>query len=885
MFEIFANPCFLPYQKNTEYYTNSKVSYLGKNYEAAWSTREVPGVTNWGGWKEMGSCLEETVIDLSKNEEQEKSAVESLSQFLLFATQELNLNSGVKIAGNIGANEKVFVGMSAGWQTIVNGDIYSKGEVSTSAEALINGNVYAKNGLTLGWEAKHNGEVFREHDYDFNIERKNVPTSSQDISGKWREKVVLSSGNYRDVSVRDGGSLQLSKGIYNLKTLSLNSNDLEINLNILAGENIQLNIQDSIHLGSGTKVTFLGKKSPLSLKIYTNQSSDLIIPDHSEINAIITAPNAKVIVNSGAKVNGAIFAKEIEVKYGAVVNGVPYITDIFHSQYHFAPEFDIHTAEYFSVISVNENIEFVEVLSSKNYKVTQTNTGNKYLFEIEDTVSGLVSFYTLDFQKYWTNAIFVNSSSSVGNGESWASALNNLGDALKKAKETGREIRVAEGTYGNVTFGQGTKILGGYLGTEPDEKPLGSPYKTIIDGQNIGQTVIIKGFENAKSVKIKGVTVQNGKSETNGGGIFSENVVPKIEEIIIQNNVAKENGAGIFAAKGAQDLQMVLFEGNVGKSAFYLEKKDNILAERIVFSTNKGTALSAKNANIEFVNSIFYGNDTAVLAQNSQINLIHCTSTKNNVGVVSKNSNIKAVNSIFWNESGEFSGGGFEVEFSCVKGGFAGEGNISDEPMFAEVEKPRGEDGFWGSDDDGLFLKQGSPCIDKGKDIGVLEDIIETLRPTNDIFEVGAYEYYSPPKIEQPSDILGYIGADGKFYYSTTAPRIFAGIQFIEQLEFAAKTNHAKYIRIKIPKKRQTKVNSIHFEVIGLDDVNNPLDKAKKFSIWANRTGSEGDYYVFISNKPVVLIDNHRLQGEHNFCYAIFMKSKNIRYEFKHSQF
>jgi len=842
---------------------------LGKNYEAAWSTREVPGVTNWGGWKEIGGCLEETVIDLSKNEEQEKSAVESVSQFLLFATNELNLNSGVKIAGNIGANEKVFVGMSAGWQTIVNGDIYSKGNVSTSAEALINGNVYAKNGLTLGWEAKHNGEVFREHDYDFNIEKKQIPTSSsQDVSGKWREKVVLSSGNYKDVSVKDGGSLQLSKGIYNLKTLSLNSNDLEINLNILAGENIQLNIQDSIHLGSGTKVTFLGKKSPLSLKIYTNQAGDFIIPDHSEINAIITAPNAKVIVNSGAKVNGAIFAKEIEVKYGAVVNGVPYITDIFHSQYHFAPDFDIHTAEYFSVISVNENIEFVEILAHKNYKVTQTNAGNKYLFEIEDTVSGIVSYYTLSLQQYWTNAIFVNSSSSGGDGSTWASALNNLQAALKKAKETGREIRLAEGTYGNVTFGQGTKILGGYLGTEADEKPLGSPYKTIIDGQNTGHTVIIKGFENAKSVKIKGVTIQNGKSETNGGGIFSENVVPKIEETIIQNNVAKENGAGIFAARGAQDLQMVLFEGNTGKSAFYLEKKDNILAERIVFSGNKGAALSAKNANVEFVNSIFYGNDTAVLAQNSQINLIHCTSTKNNVGAISKNSNIKAINSIFWNESGEFSGAGFEVEFSCVKGGFSGEGNISEEPMFAEVEKPRGEDGIWGTEDDKLRLKNNSPCVNTGKNLNVQEDITFRNRPMHNEFDIGAYETIIINENEEMG--LGFLTSNNEFKQEWS-PIIQHGLS-VEELKKYKYSKGAVTIRIRAEKNKYTKdIGAGDAYIRFVDGTGKNLPELK---IRFYRNGETGSHYLFtsqvardgdyVAGKPILLVLEPELADQNN---------------------
>ncbi|MDR1761106.1 MAG: hypothetical protein LBR55_01505, partial [Bacteroidales bacterium] len=659
--------CFPAFESGKEYITGSQVTHNNRNYIAKWSTRETPGVENWGGWEDLGICEIETIIDFTTDEEQGRETIKSVSQFLLFATNDLNLNSGVKIAGNIGANGNISVGnMAAGWQTLINGDIYAKGKVSTIAEASINGNVYAKN-LELGWQAKHNGELITDYDYDFNIEKKTIQTSSQNIDGKWQEDITLSTGNYNNISIKDGGSLQLSKGVYNARTLSLNSNDLEIKLNIMPGDNIELNIQDSLHFGSGTKIGFVGKKSPLNFKIYTNQTNDLIIPDHSEINAIITAPNAKVIVNSGAKINGAIFAKEIEVKYGAVINDVPYITDIFHSEYHFAPEFDLRTAKYFSVISPSANIEFVEVQTAKKYKVSKTNIGEKHIFEIEDTASGIVSYYSLDFQYNTNYAVLVNSNAKAGgDGKTWATAINDLQKAIELAKKEGKEIRVAEGNYGNVIIGQGTKIIGGYLGTEMNDTAQGNPYKTILNGENNTQTLVIKGFSNAKSVKIKGITVQNGNSETNGAGISSEKVIPKFEEVIVQNNTAKENGAGIYVPKGVQDLHMVLVENNTGKSAFYIGGKDSIRAERVVVSQNSSVGLEAKNANVSFVNSIFYKNKTAVLADNSNLEIIHNTFAKNDTGIVAKNSTVKIVNTILWNEKKELSGNGFDVSFSCV---------------------------------------------------------------------------------------------------------------------------------------------------------------------------------------------------------------------------
>jgi cytoskeletal protein CcmA (bactofilin family) len=439
------------------------VSRLSRNYVANWGTRETPGVENWGGWRDLGICQEEVLIDLTTP--QEKQSIQSISQFLLFATENLLLNSGVTIVGNIGANGSVSVGnVAAGWKTMITGDIYSKGAVSTTAEAVINGDVFASS-LQLGWEAKHNGNLITDHDFNFSIARKTIPTSSQNARGKWQETIRPLPGNYREISVMDGGALELRGGVYNIRNLALNSNSIPIHLDIAPGENIQLNVQDSIRLGSGTKITFRGKTSPLSLRIYTNQTHDLIIPDHSEINAIITAPNARVVVNSGAKVNGAIFAREIEVLQGAVINSVPFITDVFHSEYHFAPAFDILTNEYLSVLPSGTPIEFVNVNAPDNFRVTQTNNGFRYLFEIEDTVTNLVSYYAINFLNSQNPAVFVNSNvSASGNGRSWGTAVKTLQEAIEIAQRTGERIHVAQGTYDGVEIGQGIRIIGGFFG-------------------------------------------------------------------------------------------------------------------------------------------------------------------------------------------------------------------------------------------------------------------------------------------------------------------------------------------------------------------------------------------------------------------------------------
>jgi len=871
---IFSSPCFSPYQSGKTYISGDKVSYQGKNYEAKWWTLNIiPGSQKWDGdWKEIGVCTEEIIIDLSTEKQQEQTTAYDMSQFVLYAKSKVSIASSAKITGNIGSLGSVGVAeVSAAWATIIKGDIYSKQ-------------------TKFGYDVTHNGKIFNYCD-TFDIPVKQLPSATQKVNGKWKENVSVSAGNYKEISVNDGGSLTMARGVYNINNLNFNSNDISINinLNLAAGDFVEINA-DSVKFGSGMKVQFANKKSPLSFTLYTNQK-ELIIPDKSEFNGIIIAPNAKVTVNSDTRINGAIFAKEISVGYNVVINQIPMLNDIFHSQYNFAPKFSpIHT-QYFSVISNDANIEFVEGITSKGQKAKVTNEMlDNYILSLEDSASGIVSYYRIKFERVFSDyAIFVDAiAKGNGSGTSWADAVNNIQKAVELAYKTGKEIRVAQGTYPKAVIGQGIKILGGFTGIENNEKPQGSPYRTILDGNKQGQTVQIIGFENAKSVKIKGLTIQNGNSQTVGGGIYSKNVSPKIEECVIQNNTAKEDGAGIYAGSGVQDLHMVLVEQNTGKSAFYLGNGDLLKAERVVISQNTGVGFAIKNSKINFVNSIFYGNDTALTADNSQIGIIHCTSAKNRGGAVSRSSSVKALNSIFYNDAGkEFIGDGIDVKYSCVKTAVSGEGNITGDPLFVDVNKPKGSDEEFGTDDDGLRLKAESKCIDAVEaDSSIQYDIIETLRPIGAKSDMGAYEYYFLPKIELPSDFLGYLDSNGQFQYSSIRPRVFTDIKYVREIEFASKTNRAKYVRIEIPKKRRTNIGRFHAEVIGIDDSGKPLDKAKKISVWFYKKGTQGDNYVFVSNKPIVFIDNPRLQGEYDFCYAMLMNnSAKIHYDLDRSQF
>ncbi|MBN1490660.1 MAG: hypothetical protein JXA69_12145, partial [Phycisphaerae bacterium] len=73
------------------------------------------------------------------------------------------------------------------------------------------------------------------------------------------------------------------------------------------------------------------------------------------------------------------------------------------------------------------------------------------------------------------------------------------------------------------------------------------------------------------------------------------------------------------------------------------------------------------------------------------------------------------------------------VMYSCVQGGFSGDGNISDDPAFVDAMSGN------------LRLQSGSPCCDTGNNAsvpaGVTTDLDGHPRILNGIVDMGAYEF------------------------------------------------------------------------------------------------------------------------------------------------
>jgi len=117
--------------------------------------------------------------------------------------------------------------------------------------------------------------------------------------------------------------------------------------------------------------------------------------------------------------------------------------------------------------------------------------------------------------------------------------------AAINAANNGDTVLVAPGTYAeNTNFG----------GKAITVTSSGGPSVTIIDGGAKGSVVTFNTGETASSV-LNGFTIQNGRSTSEGGGIYINSTSPTITNNIIQNNTSCGNGSGIAVKFGSPRIQ------------------------------------------------------------------------------------------------------------------------------------------------------------------------------------------------------------------------------------------------------------------------------------------------------------------------------------------
>ena len=349
----------------------------------------------------------------------------------------------------------------------------------------------------------------------------------------------------------------------------------------------------------------------------------------------------------------------------------------------------------------------------------------------------------------------------AGDGSSWNEALGTIQEAVDAAGAAGGgDVWVAAGTYTSfngcvVTMAENVHLYGGFVGIEKarDDRDW-EANATIIDGECAHCCVI-----GASNATLDAFVVQHGSySNGNGGGMSNyEGISPTVVHCTFQRNTAK-SGGGMY--NGMYSSPMVIgctFIGNTADNGYdgdgggmYSDEFSSPTLRDCVFienlATGDGGGMYAAGAPV-LSNCIFSENlaqsegGGVYVAADSSPTLANCTLSGNSAGIGGHGAynvgSLTAINCIFWANSGPAysdeihngDGAAAAVTYSCVQGGYDGEGNIADDPLLMGTRDSTGR------------IRPDSPCIDAGTTEGAPDaDIRGVARPQGTGYDIGAYE-------------------------------------------------------------------------------------------------------------------------------------------------
>lgn len=247
---------------------------------------------------------------------------------------------------------------------------------------------------------------------------------------------------------------------------------------------------------------------------------------------------------------------------------------------------------------------------------------------------------------------------------------------------------------------------------------------------------------------LRGCTFIGNEGQRFGGGIANFGSSPEVSDCLFESNTAG-NGGGMYNGAGSSPTITAC------------EFRENV-ATLLVPGGFGGSGIFNVQSSPSIVNSVFFGNNNdnnggGIYNFNQSDSLIvNCSFGGNVVGdrggaVFNSMSNPTILNSVFWanvdnagiapqlDESAQIhdaDGSLSSISYTCIQGlsGFAGSGNIGNDPLF--VDESNGD----------LHLSTGSPCIDAADNnavpMGVSTDLDGNPRIVNGTADMGSYEFF-----------------------------------------------------------------------------------------------------------------------------------------------
>ncbi len=273
--------------------------------------------------------------------------------------------------------------------------------------------------------------------------------------------------------------------------------------------------------------------------------------------------------------------------------------------------------------------------------------------------------------------------------------------------------------------------------------------QTVIDGTNSSNVVKFKNGESGAAV-LCGFTITNGLAElfwnyNYGGGIICANSEPTISYCVITGNSAYPvgKGGGVFCGASNAAFRNVTIKNNFATDTgggIQINETSHIILENVVISNNIATwgggIYIYGNCNplltkVEITDNIAFSEGGGIICYINCNPILQYLTVSGNyspsgAGIfVGLNCAPEILNSIFWNNNPQeiyLSGGSITITYSNIQGGWAGTGNINEDPLFIDPFNYN------------FHLLEDSPCIDAG-------DPNSPPDPDGTVADMGAYYF------------------------------------------------------------------------------------------------------------------------------------------------
>ncbi|MCK5051884.1 MAG: PKD domain-containing protein [Candidatus Cloacimonetes bacterium] len=309
----------------------------------------------------------------------------------------------------------------------------------------------------------------------------------------------------------------------------------------------------------------------------------------------------------------------------------------------------------------------------------------------------------------------------------------------------GDTILVQPGTYyENINYNGQNVVVGSLFLTSQDTSYIS---QTVIDGSQVGSVVMFESGETSSAV-LSGFTIRNGYAsgstypDNRGGGISIDCSSPTLNNLIVTDNQAINAGGISFWDNANATLDRITVINNFSynnSGGLHFSNSNPILTNVIIknnFASSKSGAAGFSSCSPTLVNTLIVDNTAMEKGGAIYLSSEACPVFEN-VTICNNNSSWSAIycdtnswpnllNCILWNNSPSEilldNGGAISITYSDVRNGWAGIGNINEDPLFINP--------YIGN----YHLQEISPCIDAG-------DPATPLDPDGTIADMGAYYY------------------------------------------------------------------------------------------------------------------------------------------------